>query len=113
MPPSPTTMTHKIRIYYMDKPMEEVSMSADKFTEKYVNKKLNGYFNAHDGPDDTRIFVSQDENDIIDETRPENKEATKVWRQAGYKDALYGTVLQVPEKLAVIFFSKMQIVMAM
>lgn len=117
-----------VRIYHTSDKIENTSMHPSQFTEKYVNQILGGMFESCEGPNDTQIFVVQRPNgkipngpipqvaipdeDLVKNGIVKNTKASEMWHQAGHKDDLYGTVIQVPISLADIFFRRMQKIVA-
>jgi hypothetical protein len=106
---SPSSPRFDVRIYRDYKKIDDIALSPSQFSEKWVNQVLGGLFISWEGPNDTQIFMpDKPEEDLV-----KNVKATEMWHQAGHKDDLYGTVIQVPTKLANVLFSRMQKVFAM
>jgi hypothetical protein len=101
----------RVRIFYVDGKTEDRSMTSKTFTEKFLNELLQSHFTVFEGPDETHIFISQNENETNDtDEKRLNRKASEIWRKAGHKGNLYGTVVQIPEnELYVALFNRMQI----
>jgi hypothetical protein len=121
---------YPVRIFHMDKPIENTRMNLDEFTEEFLDKTLGGSYVVYDGPKGSYLYMlatssdkshpdqtsksNSDNKSSTSETKTnpdtlvttegkviaQNVEATKMWQAYGNKDTLYGPVVQTIEKLA-------------